>query len=482
MPKKKPTAGQEFIDELFLGMLRKGVKEFNALKFRDQFHLAQLILSAEQKLRRHTRYGERGGFVILYQEQYRLFGRGRFEEINKKLGLFLSSEQWWSDKSEARAYGLTTKAGRIRERYLSLSGKKLGRFIYESGQYLRKPPKAIASKNRAGNSAKNQGREITPMTPINARKLDDYAKTLQKEIDRLEGKPGTTDMFMPHQSEANKVRERVNYVRLLLRYIKTDIGQNEFLMHRYVESRTGRLYAQGLANLQNGIREVRQVALQGRYDYDFENCHYGLFTQLVEAAGGECPAIRQYLNQKHQIREDLADHVQRPVNLVKQCLLAMIYGAESTKYWNAAIPRYLGPIGAELFYSHPFVVDLETDLDAGREIIIKTHPPSKRGQITNTMGCKISAAKNHKEILAHILQGLEAKMLEMARELFADQIILLQHDGFTTLEKVDFTSLLKRIKSELGMDMKMSEELLQVPDHLVAEESFKPNRKTGFYI
>ena len=472
MPKKKPTAGQEFIDDLFLRMLQRRIKGFRALPFSEQFHLAQLILSAEQKWRRHSRHGERGGFVIPYQEQYRLFGRGRFEEINKKLELFLSSEQWWSDKGVARAYWLAPKAHQIRERYLSLSGKKLeGRFIYESGQYLRTPPKAIASKNRDRNSAKNQGRAITPLTPVNARNLEHYAKVLHKEIDRLEGNTGTMDLFMLRNPQGllQKARERVFYVRLLLRYIKTDIGQNKYLMHRYVESRTGRLYAQGPVNLQNGIREVRQVALQGRYDYDFENCHYSLFMQLVKATGEECPAIGRYLDRKHQIREELASHVRGDINLVKQCLLAMIYGAESTIYWDAAIPLYLGQKSAERFCKHPFVVDLQADLDVGREIVIKAHPPGRRGLISNTMGKTIKADEDQKNILAHILQGLEAKMLEMAREELADQIILLQHDGFTTLKRVDYVPLLKRIKDELGMDMEMSEDLLQVPAHLVTD-------------
>ena len=473
MPKKKPTAGQEFIDDLFLRMLQGRIKGFVALTFSEQFHLAQLILSAEQKWRRHSRRGERGGFVIPYQEQYRLFGRGRFEEINKKLELFLSSEQWWKSKGEARVYWLAPKARQIRERYLNPSGKKLeGQFIYESGQYLRKPPRAIASKDRAGNSARNQCRTITPLTPINARNLEDYAKALQKEITRLKGGPRTMDLFIPRNPQGllTKVRERMNYVQLLLRYIKTDIGQNKYLIHRYVETSTGRLYAQGPANLQNGIKEVRQVALQGRYDYDFENCHYSMLLQLAEIAGGKCPAIRRYLDQKQEIREALAEHVREHVNLVKQCLLAMIYGAEKTTYWDAAISRYLGKAGAEKFYKHHFVVALQADLDAGREIIIETHRPSKRGRITNAMGRKVSAAEDHKKIMAHILQGLEAKMLEMAREEFHDQIILLQHDGFTTLERVDYVPLLKRIKDELGMGMEMSEDLLQVPAHLVTDE------------
>ena len=486
MAKKQSQSGLGFIDESWLIMLRKGIKGFTALPYKEQFHLAELILASDKKRWKHYRYPD--ACAIPYQDLYRRFGRGRFEQINGDLGIFLSSGNWQSEKGEGRAYWLTHKVNSIREKYLKLAHKQYeGRFIYENNTYMRKAPKAITAKDYRGTTARNKN-QITSLTPVNAENLQSYSKVLSHSIETMRDSYHTRDLFMPANpgQVIKKAKERLNYIQKLLIWTKTDIGKNRYLLHRYVENKTGRLYAIGSVNLQNAPREVRQAALQGFYDYDIENCHYSLFHQLAQQAGYQTPAIEHYLAKKTTVRQQIASDIGKPVDLVKKCLLAVIYGAEASEYWKAAIPRYLGLHHAGLFHGHDRVMALSDELSAGRRAIVKHHKPSRMGNVRNAMRRNIKATEPDKKILAHLLQGIESKILEIARELYQDSIILMQHDGFTSQAKLDYSRLINTVKRRLGFRIEMSEELLQIPSYLVADDGaemqLKPNRETQFSI
>ncbi|MCP4127371.1 MAG: hypothetical protein GY753_09945 [Gammaproteobacteria bacterium] len=473
--KKSRPSGQGITDQLFLESLSRHVRGFKALAFEDQFHLTDLILSSSDKRRQHLRY--ESGFALPYQELERRFGRGRFKEINDKLRIFDRTDQWWSEEGQGRVYWLDSRIYRTLARYLARTGRRHGRLINENGTLVRKAPRAIAAKAGSGNTAKNEtkGGQVTPLTPVNVDNLKAYEKALKRDINLSDPQ---MDMFVDNTRAIERANKVLAYVQILLRWIMTDVGANKYLLHRYVESRSGRLYAQGAGNLQTGYRVVRHVALQGCFDYDFENCHYSIFYQLAGKADHNLKSIGHYIDNKRLVRETLATQLGVHINAVKICLISMIYGAQESRYWKAAIPKTIGARKARKFDTHPLVIGLRKDLATGRDKLIEAQKVSNRGKITNAMGLTIGAQEDDKKLLAHLLQGIEAKMLEMARLMFTDKIILLQHDGFTTTERVDCEPLLKRIESKLGLKMAMSEELLQTPDHLLPELEVKPKRET----
>jgi hypothetical protein len=59
----------------------------------------------------------------------------------------------------------------------------------------------------------------------------------------------------------------------------------------------------------------------------------------------------------------------------------------------------------------------------------------KKGFISNAMNKAIRRDAEPKAIMAHILQGIEARILNIALDLFSNEILLLQHDGFTTIDQ-----------------------------------------------
>ena len=269
-------------------------------------------------------------------------------------------------------------------------------------------------------------------------------------------------------TELEKLKSLKQYrdtIYQLVAWTASDIGQNQYLPQCYRESPSGRLYSFYHANLQNAPKAIRHALLDGQYDYDIENCHFTLFSQLANKYGYVATAINHYLKNKTKVRESLADTIGLiDVTPVKESLLAIIYGARESSYWKAAIPKYLGQEGAELFFALPIVKDILKDVEIGTDIIIGNQPMNQRGNIKNAMDKNIHCSCESAKVMAHLLQGLEAKILEIARRMFASKISLLQHDGFTCYEKIDRKALEAAVKNELGYDVKYSETRLKAPE------------------
>jgi len=267
------------------------------------------------------------------------------------------------------------------------------------------------------------------------------------------------------QDKLKSLKQHRDNIYQLVAWTASDIGQNQFLPQCYREAQSGRLYSFYHANLQNAPKAIRHALLDGQYDYDIENCHFTLFSQLAYKYGYKTTAINHYLKNKTKVRKSLADAIGlADVTPVKESLLAIIYGARESSYWKAAIPKYLGQQRAELFFALPIVKDIFKDVEIGTAIIIENQPVNQRGNIKNAMNKIIHCSSKPAKIMAHLLQGIEARILQIARRMYASKISLLQHDGFTCYEKIDRKALEAAVKKELGYDVKYSETRLKSPD------------------
>ena len=121
----------------------------------------------------------------------------------------------------------------------------------------------------------------------------------------------------------------------------TPISGRGGVMIRYTEVDSGRVYACGI-NMQNINRLIRFAAMRSMYDYDVENCHYSIFMQMAKRLGLECKVIEHYLRNKRGLRIQLAADVGCTVEQIKECLLAIMYGASSFEDDEKAIPSILG--------------------------------------------------------------------------------------------------------------------------------------------
>jgi hypothetical protein len=488
---KYPNYG--YIHTLFFEVMRSHVPGFRKLSMEDQYQLCDMVDKSQQSRHKHNRY--EGAASFWYKDVNKRFGRGRFDKINSIAKVFEVSLNWNKDKGETRTYTPSSQTKKALTEYhkkiLRAKQQEPGRLIAHTSKVLRKPPPSIASKAINGHTAKNQiNAPIEVLTPINTDNLLAYIKALEKIISQHDDPEYTQgDIFFEQPSmplsdkDIDKIRLRIRFAGRVIGDSCINLHRDRALLHQYVEHGTGRLYARGSINLQTAPMEIKETALTGFYDCDMENCHYALFKQLANKAGYQAKAIEDYLANKEKIRLELVTVINRPKKAIKQCLIAIMYGARKASFSNKAHPptlvEKLGEVGACKFICLPFIEALFNDVRAGSKAIIKYQVESNRQNFTNAMGYSINREEEPKKIIAHLLQGLEAKILEIAINDQGMNIVLLQHDGFTCRKKIKpkrLGELVKKVRDQLGYEIAFSQDPLQVPEYLFQNKVI-PNRE-----
>jgi hypothetical protein len=127
----------------------------------------------------------------------------------------------------------------------------------------------------------------------------------------------------PGQEVIERLRDISGQV---VRMARTDLAGKGYIAQRYTVSPSGRLYAKDI-NLQTAPTLVKQAALNGLWEYDFSNCHFAILMQMAATHGHQCKAIKHYLANKPKVRQALATAAGITIPQIKECLLALIYGA-----------------------------------------------------------------------------------------------------------------------------------------------------------
>lgn len=176
-----------------------------------------------------------------------------------------------------------------------------------------------------------------------------------------------------------------------------------------------------------------------------ENCHFTILSQMAAQHGYQCSAVADYLNNKKSTRESIALRVGVTPTKVKKCLLMLIYGAIASTYWAAAIPEEVGTVKASLLYKDPAFKALMDDIKSATDIILKHHGRNRKGNLVNAKGRSLVGKHTPAQELAHLMQGVEALALEAAVKPNMEHIVLLQHDGFASVKRLD--------KEQMELDM-----------------------------
>jgi len=451
----------DYIVKSFLTRLKRELPGFRKQSSEVQHHFGNLILEWNTKRREHKKY--KGYMFIPYQELYSKFGRGKFLDLNDKLDIFEVTDHWLQG-SYTRGYKPKEHVKKIRKKYLDNLPRKLDSLVSSDNKTLNKAPKAVASKDMNGVTEYQWYRKKDFKSNVKAdiRKLKEYRQTL-KDIHRSISKGiWTIDAFFTVEHPVD-IQYKLDRINTILRYANNKIAPGH-VIHRYFACSTGRLYAKKI-NLQTMPKQIKQAALHGLWEYDFENCHYAIFKQLAKKIGIECPAISDYLKHKKAIRKQISEDVDITLDDTKTCLIAVIYGANSFEWYDAAIPERIGLDKSIKLSKHPKFKAIHGEVrTVGKEIINQW--PSQRGKYKNAMGKAIDKTKKQNEILAHLIQGIEASMLNTVLRNHPKSIVLLQHDGFASKYRLDTKVIKQKIKEATGFTMLLSEEQIQIQEAL----------------
>lgn len=435
MPKRTTHHANRYaqLPDAFRKYLRRHLRGFASLPDAHQVALMSMILQAPTKYREHSHF--EGWASFHYETLNKKFGRGNFQAINQRLDVFISPPDWSKVEGRTKAYKLTDKVAGLRESFLSGVNRRTTELLTDDGDIQRTAPKqAIEAKRKTKTGIMVtrsgwHGKPVEAAVPVNQLMLRKLTQVIELKL-RAQDYGYQPDLLHPDPDR--------KYLKELLAEVQTvhQLSRNHVapgcVIHRYAQTESGRLYASNV-NLQNAYRPVRQAALHGLYDYDIENCHYSILDQMATKHGHTCTAIKHYLVNKSKVRRSLATEFGITIKQVKQALLALVYGASFSEKPSHALPKILGSVGLAIaFYEHPLFKDLGMDIKSARSAILEGQEIYRGNIIKNLRGLSM-AKRGHadRQLLAHLLQGVESMALEAAHDLYAADIVLLQHDGFT---------------------------------------------------
>ena len=452
----------DFVPESFIKALQKGIKGYQDWSEKQQWHMAKLVWEEGLKRREHRR--KDGHITIGYQELERHFGRGGFAKMNTALDIFDATTNWhWREGSQSkrnatRAYRLTDHVSTLKEQYLKPRKDALTRLIYldnrDGFRALKSAPNSIAAKEddddfgvtaTAWRNAKPINRIPVDLNLL--KELYEYLGRMLKPKNLAQG-----DIFL--MADVEDIERRLEWVGQLIKLAQTDVADRGFIIHRYAECKTGRLYASGVS-LQTAPRLIRKAALHGLWDYDIENCHFAIFDQLAAKYGYGALAVRDYLNRKQQVREGIATRVGIKVEQAKMVLLALMFGARTTERPENAIPREIGLAAAKKLYRDSEFSAIVNDVKLGRDVILKAWP-KRHSTLLNDMNKPVKLTARPEVKMAHIIQGIEAKAIRTAISTSPDEIVLLMHDGFVSTRPVDVALVERKMFEATGYRLQLS--------------------------
>jgi len=451
----------ELLLDSFLRKLRRDIKGFRKLDKNIQHHFGKLIWEFNSKQLQHSKY--MGYISITYQALYSKFGKGKFLALNDELDIFNITE-WSKDKKYTKGYKLKEPIRKIVRGYLSYTSNKIDRLVSSDGKYLLTPPKAVASKDTRGVTRSQWATtKFRSQVPVDIETLKRVKKEFRRFQRIFESGVWNEDLFFTSK-RPDKIYHCIDVINQILKLANTDLGKG-YVIHRYFECKTGRLYAKNI-NLQTTPRLIKQAALHGLWEYDFENCHFTIFKQLANRIDIKCPVIDNYLQHTEAIRNQIANNINISLDDTKTCLIAIIYGANSFAWEEAKIPKLIGVDKARRLIKHPQYLAIFLEVKEIRPEILNHWPSTGRTTYLNTAGKRVKKSESERKILAHLVQGVEAWLLNIVLDKHQEEIVLLQHDGFASKTRLDPAAIKKLLKKLTGLNMPLKEKTIKLEENL----------------
>lgn len=456
----------ELVPEDFLAYLKKAVPGFKGERDGHQMALAGMLWTGTSKRRLHSHYQDH--FSFGYRELDARFGRGGFGPVNERLGLFTVTS-WSADEGYTKAYALTELARGTIEHYLAnIHRRPTTRLLYEDEggtKALKTAPAAVASRDMANVTTTAWRRAKA----LNAARVDmDGLHRLRAWLVKTRdawraGRPPPARLFANIPS-LEVVERLADATGRIIRMARTDVLGEGYVLHRYAQSRSGRLYGVGVT-LQNAPTLIKQAALAGQWEYDFSNCHFTILDQMAARFGHDCTSIRHYLAHKKAIRQEIADLAGISVDQAKVCLLASLYGAKASLSRDTAIPDAIGREAAQRLYAvEPFQA-IKADIVGARQKVLAGWPRTRNGRLVNAFGKAIVRTAKAEERLAHLIQGVEALALKTVIDMHPEQVCLVQHDGWASPDRLDAKAIEAAVLEATGYRLELEVERIGIaPD------------------
>jgi len=375
---------------------------------------------------------------------------GALTAINNDLDLFVITGSYSKQQSITKGYKLSNWLTASINNYLFDAYINVGYGDNEKCSMLRK---AITTFDKNDKRRKGKG-NLKFAVQINRKVLFKLVKTLSTL-----GKDG--QLITDNDKNTLITKQAL----IMLENSSGDVLPRGWIAQPYIEAASGRVYGTGL-HLQNACKETRTAALKGLYQLDISNAHYSILAQASATNDTQLQNIEFYIRNKQMVRATIADDCDIEPGLVKQALIALIYGASlSTKYIKTdkglkqtAILRICGNDKSyQALINHHFFKGISQDVKRGGSVMID-NAKTKAGNMYNALNKPISSSETLAKQTAHLLQGIEAQALDAV--LKASEVAVALHDGFVFTKKVSASFLECEIKKATGYALMLEAETI----------------------
>jgi hypothetical protein len=464
------------IPSAFFSFLSLNLPAYASLPAKQRAAAARILYVALVNPYPHSS-GHQDVFPIFWKDKQKAFSSAEdFEKTNEQLKWFHCVIDVRVGKT-ARGYRLTQGAKDLGSAYfkqsLSATTPTVRGLETSDGKQYRRPQKAVRSLTAdGGNSTRFKAALLQSDVRIDTEGVRQVLKASQSWL-RKEPCPKGCDALYEvwtriqknSESEVDgRVQRAFRQALAMLDLAKQYRPSGDLLPCTYVESKQGRLNAEGPINLQNCVRELRMAALKGCYDVDVDNCHMRLLAELAQRQGVETPHINHYLTNKSCVREKVAEDLGISIDDAKTIPLSLVYGAKlslSTVGYESAIQNRIGLFAMFNARYHSILQPLHGDIKQASKAVVEAAKDStnKQGWVINDAGRQVLSTAKQSEILAHLLQGAESEILRVCLE-SCNSIVLIQHDGFTCREQIDTAALENLAEEKTGYRVTFSQEIL----------------------
>ena len=289
----------------------------------------------------------------------------------------------------------------------------------------------------------------------------------------------------PSKYTLKHLEDRRNKAIELLNKASVDILGEGRVLQVYTEKESGRLFADEWLNIQNLPKEMRYIAMGGLgyYEYDIENAHYNFLYQLNNMFRGPAlDTISKYISKTKVVRQQIASDTGVDIGVIKQIMIAMIYGADITQYHtynedtkqssdNAIMSILLKYAednrddATDLFdtiKANEMISGLHSEIRLSRNHMKKhwviekvkgveylLNPFRKRKRLADRYGKDEALNK----LLSHMLLGVEASILVFVMEEELKDFVMPHHDGWVSINNWNTKTLEKIVKAKTARMM-----------------------------
>jgi len=214
--------------------------------------------------------------------------------------------------------------------------------------------------------------------------------------------------------------------------------------------------------LQNFKREDKRVLLAQdgyQYNYDIQCCAPTLIMQYAQQLGmDEYPfAIKQYITNRKQIRNDIAQAAELTDQQVKRIINGLFQGAHISKYNKSLVYQELsGDIAKiEFLKQMEFIQQLQAEIKTCWEYI---RPQLSKRTIPTRTGTRLLPITGKQKTALY--RDLERVILDSVSDFLnqTDNQFFAEHDGWTSKQEVDITALISYIRAQTGYQIEIEQE------------------------